>query len=140
MTTPRQLLAFDYGTKVIGVAYGQTLTNTTQALKPLKAQDGIPQWELIQKLIDEWRPNLLVVGLPLNMDGSPSELSQRAEKFARRLTGRFGLPAEMMDERLSSFEAKGQVIEQTGSRDFKQHGIDSIAATLILQSWLEQHT
>lgn len=140
MTAPKQLLAFDYGTKVIGVAYGQTLTSTTQALTPLKAQDGIPNWELIQKLIDEWQPHLLIVGLPLNMDGSPSELSQRAEKFARRLTGRFGLPTEMVDERLSSFEAKGQVIEQTGSRDFKQHAVDSIAATLILQSWLEQQT
>lgn len=138
MTAPKQLLAFDYGTKVIGVAYGQTLTSTTQALTPLKAQDGIPNWELIQKLVDEWQPHLLIVGLPLNMDGSPSELSQRAEKFARRLTGRFGLPTEMVDERLSSFEAKGQVIEQTGSRDFKQHAVDSIAATLILQSWLEQ--
>ena len=81
MATPKQLLAFDYGTKVIGVAYGQTLTSTTQALAPLKAQDGIPQWELIQQLIDEWQPNLLVVGLPLNMDGSPSELSQRQKNL-----------------------------------------------------------
>ena len=88
MTNTRQALAFDYGTKAIGVAYGQTLTCTTKALSPLKAQDGVPQWDQIQQLINEWQPHVLIVGLPLNMDGSHSELSQRAEKFARRLTGR----------------------------------------------------
>jgi putative Holliday junction resolvase len=134
----KHLIAFDYGTKVIGVACGQTLTHTARALNPLKAQDGVPNWDQVEDLLQEWQPDLLVIGLPLNMDGSPSELSQRAEKFARRLHGRFGLATEMVDERLSSFEAKGRVIEQTGSRDFKQHDVDSIAAELILQSWFER--
>ena len=131
-------MAFDYGTKSIGIAFGQTLTASTRPLKSLKARDGVPNWDQLQAVLDEWQPDLLLIGLPLNMDGSPSELSQRAEKFARRLNGRFSLPTEMVDERLSSFEAKGRVIEQTGSRDFKQQNVDSIAAELILESWFER--
>ena len=131
-------LAFDYGTQSIGVAVGQTLTKTANPLASLKAQDGIPQWDHIQKLIDEWQPTLLIIGLPLNMDGSESELCQRARKFANRLNGRFQLPTQLIDERLSSFEAKGEIIEKTGSRDFKSQNVDGLAAKLILETWLAQ--
>jgi putative Holliday junction resolvase len=131
-------VAFDYGTSAIGVAVGQTLTESARALPPLKAKDGVPNWQQVEQLLKEWQPDLLLVGLPLNMDGSPSELSRRAEKFARRLQGRFNHPFEMVDERLSSFEAKGQLIQQTGSRDFKQHNVDGIAAELILLSWYQR--
>ena len=72
------------------------------------------------------------------MDGSFSELSRRAKKFANRLHGRFGLPVSMADERLSSYEAKGEIIQQTGSRDFKRNNVDSLAAKIILESWLIQ--
>lgn len=129
------ILCFDYGTKSIGVAVGQSITRTANPLADLKARDGIPYWDDIKKLIDEWQPNLLLVGLPLNMDGSPSEIGVRAKKFANRLHGRFGLPFEMADERLSSFEAKGEIIQQTGSRDFKKNNVDSLAAKIILESW-----
>ena len=135
----RSVMGFDYGTKSIGVAVGQTLTASAQALAPLKARDGVPDWQQLEQLLAQWQPSLLVIGLPLNMDGSPSELSQRAEKFARRLHGRFGYPVEMVDERLSSFEAKGRILAATGSRDFKQHAVDSIAAELIVESWLTKH-
>lgn len=137
--TIKTALAFDYGTQSIGVAVGQTLTQTANPLPSLKAQDGIPKWEHIQQLINEWQPNLLVVGLPLNMDGSESELSQRAKKFSNRLHGRFQLPIELVDERLSSFEAKGEIIEQTGSRDFKAQNVDGLAAKLILETWLQDN-
>ncbi|MGK0500657.1 MAG: putative Holliday junction resolvase [Oceanicoccus sp.] len=138
--TAKTIMAFDYGTRSIGVAVGQTITRTANPLTELTARDGIPEWDHIKKLLDEWQPDLLVIGLPLNMDGSESELTQRAKKFANRLHGRFGLAIAMADERLSSFAAKGEIIERTGSRKFKQHKVDSLAATIILESWFNQQT
>lgn len=130
------VLCFDFGTKSIGLAIGQSITNTANPLTELKAKDGVPNWEHVKKIIAEWQPDLLLVGLPLNMDGSFSELSRRSKKFANRLHGRFGLPVSMADERLSSFEAKGEIIRHTGSRDFKRNNVDSLAAKIILESWL----
>lgn len=135
----KTLLAFDYGTKNIGVATGQTITSSANSLAPLKAKDGIPDWNQIEKIIKEWNPDLVLVGLPLNMDESESELSARARKFANRLNGRFGVKIEMVDERLTSFEAKGEVMSRGGSRDYKNNPVDSIAARLILESWLERN-
>lgn len=132
---PKTILSFDYGTSNIGVAVGQSITGTATPLKTLNARDGIPNWDEIQQLLEEWRPDLLIVGLPLNMDGSHSAMSTRAEKFGRRLHGRYGNQVVMADERLSSFEAKGEIISQTGSRDFKQKNVDSLAAKIILESW-----
>ena len=141
MSTAKTILCFDYGTKNIGVAVGQTITHTANPLPNLKAKDGIPNWDDIEKIIDEWKPNLLLVGLPLHMDGSDSPMTVRAKKFANRLHGRFGLAFEMADERLSSFEAKGEIIEATGSRDFKNQQVDSLSAKIILEGWLsEQQT
>ncbi len=136
----KTLLAFDYGTKNIGVAAGQTITSSANSLPGLKAKDGVPDWNQIEKLINEWKPDLVLVGLPLNMDDSESELSARARKFGNRLHGRFGVKVEMVDERLSSFEAKGEVMSRGGSRDYKNNPVDSIAARLILESWLESRT
>ena len=134
----KTLLAFDYGTKNIGVACGQTISGTANALPPLKAKDGVPDWTHVEKVLNEWKPDLVLVGLPLNMDDSESELSTRARKFANRLQGRFGVKVELVDERLSSFEAKGEVMGRGGSRDYKHNPVDSIAARLILESWLER--
>jgi putative Holliday junction resolvase len=134
------LLAFDYGTKNIGVASAQTITKTANSLPGLKAKDGIPDWTQIEKLLKEFKPDLVLVGLPLNMDGSESELSTRARKFANRLHGRFGIKIEMIDERLSSFAAKGEVLEQGGSRDYKNNPVDSIAARILLEDWLANST
>ena len=139
MTMIKTLLAFDYGTRNIGVASGQTLTRSANSQSALKAKDGIPDWNQIEKLLKDWQPDLVLVGLPLNMDDSESELSTRARKFANRLHGRFGVKVEMVDERLSSFEAKGEVMERGGSRDYKNNPVDSIAARLILESWLERN-
>lgn len=131
------LLAFDYGTRNIGVASGQTITRSANSLPALKAKDGTPDWTQIEKLLSEWKPDLVLVGLPLNMDDSESELSARARKFANRVHGRFGVQIEMVDERLTSFEAKGEVMGRCGSRDYKNNPVDSIAARLILQAWLD---
>ena len=130
----KSLLGFDYGLKQIGVASGQTLTNSAEGIAILKAVDGIPDWAQVEKLLQEWQPDLVVVGLPLNMDDSESDLSSRARKFARRLQGRFGVQVEMVDERLTSREAKMLSREQ-GTQDLTK--IDHIAASLILQSWLD---
>lgn len=130
------ILGFDYGTKIIGVSVGQTLTKTAQALPAIKAKNGQPNWQDIESLIKEWQACHAIVGLPLNMDDSESELAVRARKFANRIHGRFGISVECFDERLSSFEAKGEIIERTGSRDFKQQGVDSLSAKIILESWL----
>src|SRR5690606_11739466 len=85
--------------------------------------------------VREWNPDAFVVGLPLNMDGSESEMCQRARKFANRLHGRFGKQTHLMDERLSSFEAKGLAMTQAGERDFGRFSVDGLAASLIVESW-----
>lgn len=137
--TIKTLMCFDFGTRRIGIAIGQRLTNTASELKPVKAKDGIPDWQQLQHLVDEWQPDAFVVGLPLNMDGSTSDMSLRAAKFARRLEGRYHRPSYTQDERLTSYEAKGMVIEQTGHRDFGTHSVDGLAARLILESWMNEH-
>lgn len=130
------IIAFDYGTRFIGVAVGQSITRTASPLPALPAKDGTPNWAQFDALLKEWQPQRLVVGLPLNMDGTPSDMSQRAEKFARRLHGRYGLPVEMADERLSSFEARGEMLARDrGKRDFRTQGVDSASARLILEGW-----
>ncbi|MEX0618262.1 MAG: Holliday junction resolvase RuvX [Pseudohongiellaceae bacterium] len=130
-------LAFDFGTQRIGVAYGQSLSGTAKALRILPARDGIPDWDSVDSLLDEWNPDVLVVGLPYNMDDSHSELQKRAEKFAARLHGRFHKPCFGMDERLSSEAAREQIAKngEGFSRDVR---IDSVAAQLILESWFAE--
>lgn len=120
-------MAFDFGTTKIGVAIGQKITGTATPLGVVPAQDGIPDWPAIDKLMEEWQPEDFVVGHPINMDGTESDMSIAAEKFSRRLHGRYHKPAHLMDERLSTFEAKSY-------DDADQ--VDAIAAKLILESWL----
>jgi len=138
------IIAFDYGTRFIGVAVGQSITGTASPLPALPAKDGIPNWEQIGALLAEWQPQRLIVGLPLNMDGTASEISQRAEKFARRLHGRFGLPVLTWDERLTSYEARGEMLahskEIRGKQNFRESGVDSLSARLILESWFAAQT
>ncbi len=137
MSQHQRAMAFDYGTRQIGVAVGQTLTGSAEPLVNLRARDGIPDWDQIGKLIKEWKPDILIVGLPLNMDGSDSEMSARASKFARRLEGRFQLPAQCIDERLSTFEAKQQLRDQRRTPgSYRDNPVDSLAAALLLETWL----
>lgn len=134
----RTFLGFDYGFKRIGVAVGQELTGTATALANVRATDGKPDWDAISKLIEQWQPDEVVVGLPLNMDGSSSELSQRAQRFGNQLHGRYNLRAHMMDERLSSLEAEREL--QGKSRKTQAADIDKVAAKIILESWLRQQS
>ena len=130
---PLSAMAFDFGTQRIGVACGQSISGSAQPVSVLKAKDGIPDWHQIGALIEEWQPDVFVVGLPYNMDGSESELLQRAVKFANRLNGRFHKPVYGMDERLSSQAAIEQVIDAQGGN--KEMAIDHIAAQIILENW-----
>ncbi|EKF72935.1 endonuclease, Holliday junction resolvase [Alcanivorax hongdengensis A-11-3] len=125
------LLAFDYGTKKIGVASGNALLGSASPLPALPCKNVQPDWDKVTALIEEWQPEVLVVGLPLNMDGSESELCQRARKFARRLQGRFGKPVWMVDERLSTREAR----ERTGIHHADPK-VDSMAAVVIAEGYL----
>lgn len=134
-------MAFDYGTRQIGVAVGQTLTGSAEPLTNLRARDGVPDWDQLARLIREWEPNVLVVGLPLNMDGSASDMSERAARFARRLNGRFQLPVETVDERLSTFEAKQHLKDQGRTpSSYRDDPVDSLAAALLLQTWLSSQS
>ncbi|WP_413111026.1 Holliday junction resolvase RuvX [Thaumasiovibrio sp. DFM-14] len=135
----RTIIAFDYGTKSIGVAVGQELTGTANPLTAFKAKDGIPNWSDIEKILNEWQPDLIVVGLPLDMEGGELEaITPRARKFANRLHGRFGYQVELHDERLSTREAKASLFESGGYRALSKGNIDSQSAVVILESWFEQ--
>ena len=131
-----RVLAFDYGTGSIGVACGQSVTGTASELKPIKAENGVPRWQEVHDLLNEWQPDLVLVGLPLNMDGTESELATRSRKFANRIHGRFGHPVTLFDERHSPREAKQEARERGHRGSYKDNPVDSIAARLILESWL----
>lgn len=135
----RLLLGFDYGTKQIGVAVGQPITGQARELCVLKAQNGVPDWQKVEALIREWQPDAIVVGLPLNMDGSPSDMSERAEKFGRRLNGRFNLPVHTHDERLTTYAAKGERLQQGQNSGYRERPVDALAAALVLEGWMQAH-
>ena len=129
MISLRTFLAFDFGLRQIGVATGQTVTSTATALGVVDARAGAPQWHQIDKLIEEWQPDALVVGLPLNMDDSESEMSGLAREFADELRGRFGLAVHLADERLSSREAQARGGARTDH---------DLAAKIIAETFLSQ--
>ena len=134
----RTLLGFDFGKKYIGIAVGQEITGNASALSSVKANDGIPHWPNIEAFIKEWQPDMLIVGLPLNMDGTEQPLTQSAKKFGNRLFGRYGIPVEFQDERLTTVDARAQLFEQGGYRNLKKDNVDSHSAKLILESFFER--
>lgn len=133
----RTVLGFDFGTKFIGVAVGQELTGRATPLGSIKAKDGIPNQEQLTKFLQEWQPNLIVVGLPLNMDGTNQNVTFSAKKFGNRLANQFKLPVEFVDERLTTADAKEQLFAQGGYRNLKKDNIDAESARLIIESFFE---
>ena len=131
-------MAFDYGVRSIGVAFGTRLTGTGQELETLSARDGIPNWSDIEVLLKDWQPAICLVGNPLNMDGSESEFCLRCRKFANRLHGRFGVQIELVDERLSTRAAKDEAKLRGMGDNYRTSPVDSIAARLILESWFNR--
>jgi putative Holliday junction resolvase len=134
---PTTLLALDFGTKSIGVAVGQTITKSAQAIGAIKAvHRGETNWTKIASLIDQWCPDAVVVGLPLNMDGTKQPLTKIVEKFVKELKRRFNLPVYTQDERLTSVEARSQLFEKGGYRAIQKKDVDALSAKLILEEWL----
>ncbi len=133
----RTVLGFDFGKKSIGVAIGQELTGNATPLGSVKATDGKPNQEQLTKYFTEWQPDLIIVGLPLNMDGSPQQLTFDAKKFGNRLANQFKLPIEFQDERLTTADAKEQLFHSGGYRNLKKDHIDAESARLIIESFFQ---
>lgn len=131
------LLGFDFGLRHIGVAVGQTVTKTAKPLCALKATNGMPPWAQIADIIREWQPQALIVGLPLNMDGTEQSITKITKQFANELTDRFKLPVYFSDERLSTIEAKEQLFAKNGYKGLKKQAIDAVSAQIILESWMQ---
>ena len=132
------LLGFDFGSKRIGAAFSSNPNTQPIVLAPINAKDGIPNWQTLDSLVAEWQAQAFVVGIPYNMDGSISEMALRARKFANRISARFDRPCYLVDERLSTQAAKQEHLEAGGGTAWKKHGVDGIAAGLILQSWFSE--
>ena len=120
------VLGFDYGERRTGVAIANTVTRQARPLTTIEAQTGAARWSAVQRLVDEWHPARLVVGIPRHPDGTSHELTARCERFARQLEGRYGRPVARVDERYSSAVA-GRVAD-----------VDAEAAAVILQQWLNE--
>ncbi|CAG0942465.1 Putative pre-16S rRNA nuclease [Gammaproteobacteria bacterium] len=133
-------LVFDFGTRRIGIASASRLSGTVTALATLPAHDGVPEWQAVAALIRDWQPEILVVGLPRNTDGTDSAMTQRSRAFGQWLARRSGLQVEEIDERYTSTEAEAVLREQRrdGSRKRRvQPGdIDLMAARLMAETWL----
>tara|TARA_B100000989_G_C19319020_1_gene375880 strand:- start:46 stop:465 length:420 start_codon:yes stop_codon:yes gene_type:complete len=138
VTTHETVLAIDYGLRNMGVAVGNTLSRTARPLAIINARDGVPDWGAFAKLIEEWQPHRVVVGHPLNMDGSESDISQRVMKFARQIEGRYQRIVTLVDERLSSRQAKALALASGHGGDFAAKPIDDEAAAIILTTWLNR--
>ena len=133
----RTALGFDFGKKFIGIAVGQEITGTASPIGSVKAKDGIPHWDSLEKHLKEWQPDYLIVGLPLNMDGSEQQLTRDARKFGNRMFGRFGIPVEFNDERLTTASAKENLFASGGYRNLKKDNVDAESARLIIESYFE---
>ncbi len=128
------VIGFDYGERSIGVAVGQTLTGRATPLPAIRAGD----WRAIESLLETWQPDRLIVGLPLNMRGERQAMTAKAERFSRQLQGRYGVPSELVDERLTTREAYQLALD--GGEKKSKTEIDSLSAMLITESWLNDHT
>ena len=137
------ILAFDLGHRRIGVACGDTISRNAAALKALPATDAGPRWDSLDALMREWRPDLAVVGLPYNADGSESSMTGEARSFAAQLQARFSLEVELVDERYSSMDASARLKSERESglrkRRVAKADIDAVAASIILERWFTEH-
>jgi len=128
VTETQTLLCFDFGTKRIGVAVGQTVTETASPLETILVKNGKVDWDRITGLIQKWQPSAFVVGEPLTLEGNDQEVSASADRFSRQLNGRYNLTVHRHDERFSSNEARRRLKDITD--------LDPVAAQVILESWL----
>tara|TARA_B100000035_G_scaffold95681_1_gene81143 strand:+ start:28 stop:432 length:405 start_codon:yes stop_codon:yes gene_type:complete len=126
-----QIIAFDYGEKKIGVAVGQTSTNTSSPLQIIFNKDNKTNWISISSLLHEWKPDLILLGKPLNMDGSESEIMKKVDKFYKELKSIYDADIEFVDERLTTFEAR-EIL-----KDEKHDNVDAHAAKILIDNWFD---
>ena len=128
-----QILSFDFGTKKIGVAVGQTKTRTSSPLEVIFNKNNVPNWSKIHSIVEEWRPELILVGKPLNMDGTDSDIMKTVNIFFEKLNKITNIPCEYVDERLTSFEARQNLLE------IKTDLVDAHAAKILIDHWLSEN-
>lgn len=133
------VIAFDFGMKKIGVAVGENFLNTGKALNELPARNGNPNWKDIKCLLNIWKPKFLIVGLPLNLDGTKQNITKKAERFAFLLNQKFNIFVKLHDERLSTKEARSIIFSKGGFKAFRKNKIHSTSAVIILESWFMQY-
>lgn len=131
------VLAFDFGTKRIGVAVGESLVRIAHPLTEITGEETEPRFAAIARVVTQWQPRHLVVGLPLSTEGEAHALTRRAERFARQLEGRLGLPVSLVDERYTSVDAEALLRGAGPHRAMREKSVDSAAAQLILQQWFD---
>jgi len=134
----RTYLGFDYGSKHLGIAVGSTATGAARPLDTVAVRQGLPDWPALDRHIKEWQPGALIVGLPLNMDGSDNDMTRAARKFGQRLHARYNLPVHMVDERLTSVDAKNALVEARVPWKHRKARVDKLAAQNILQAYLDE--
>ncbi len=141
---PQIVIGFDYGHRRIGVACGDTVSRSAAPQGAVPVDAGRPRWELIDALLREWQPALTVVGLPYNVDGSDSTMTQAAREFAAEIARRYGLRAVLVDERYSSREAEARLKSARASglrrRRVVKTDVDAAAACVILERWFTEAT
>jgi putative Holliday junction resolvase len=133
------VLAFDFGTRRIGVAVGEMMLGSARPLTTISAEANDARFAAIGKLVEEWRPAALVVGLPLSLDGEASDMTERCKRFARQLEGRYRLPVALVDERLTSVAAEEQLRQRGLGWQRRKETLDAEAAAVLLQAYLESH-
>lgn len=131
------LIGFDFGSRRIGVAVGETSTRIASPLGAIEGEANDARFDAIGRIVDEWHPAGFVVGLPRHADGSEHSVAKLAEKFARRLEARYGVPVAFVDETLTSADAEAS-LKATRTRAGRKSDVDALAATLILQSFLDE--
>ena len=128
-----QILSFDFGTKKIGVAVGQTKTRTSSPLEVIFNKNNVTNWSKIHSIVEEWRPELILVGKPLNMDATDSDIMKTVNIFFKKLNKITNIPCEYVDERLTSFEARQNLLE------IKTDLVDAHAAKILIDHWLSEN-
>lgn len=136
---PRILFGIDFGTKRIGIAVGQTVTRTSRPLDTIPAKNGVPNWELLDKHVKKWRPDAMVIGIPLNMDGTTQPLTEIAQNFAMEVEKRYEVIVYAVDERLTTKDARERLFDAGGYKALADGQVDRVAAQLILQNWFAEN-
>ena len=129
------VMAFDFGTKNIGIAIGQEITGSSQTFYTVKANQGEPEWTQLDKVVFDWNPKLFIVGDPLNFDGSESDMKEKSDKFSYQIQKKYKIPVKLVDERLTTKEARERIKEGVDMSLRSSNDIHQVSAQIILESW-----